>query len=319
MKRFTTPSSKKTDKITGMKLKHKFSLISFLLLGVIFVLRGGEFIKPERVRAEHAFKTDVYVYQINQLGSETIKCNLQGNCINEQNQITINVSISADGVDDLSNLSVIVQTPNMGLKNKLGGQSQLTKEGTASIPINLTKGTHTIRIILEIPGSPGPTYLDLKEFLIGVSEFCTDAELNKCKITQNDVSLVGDEPYALCNQVKSESINECVQCTDSNGVWTALGCIYTDSTNIIQTLTKIGLLIGGGITLLIILAGSFILTISQGDPKKTSEAKEMITSAIIGLIFIIFSVSILQLIGVDILRIPQFGESTKVPLPVILK
>jgi hypothetical protein len=75
----------------------------------------------------------------------------------------------------------------------------------------------------------------------------------------------------------------------------------------IKVLIRIGLMIGGGVALLIILAGSFILSASQGDPKKTSEAKEMITSAIIGLVFIILSVSILQLIGVQILRIPGFG------------
>ncbi len=67
-------------------------------------------------------------------------------------------------------------------------------------------------------------------------------------------------------------------------------------------------MIGGGVALIIILAGGFQLTISQGDPKKTSEAKELITSALIGLVFIIFSVAILQLIGVQILQIPEFGE-----------
>jgi hypothetical protein len=67
-------------------------------------------------------------------------------------------------------------------------------------------------------------------------------------------------------------------------------------------------MVGGGIATLIILAGGFMLSISQGDPKKTSEAKEMISAAVIGLIFIVFSISILQLIGVQILQIPEFGE-----------
>ena len=58
-----------------------------------------------------------------------------------------------------------------------------------------------------------------------------------------------------------------------------------------------------------ILVGAFMLSVSQGDPNKTKEAKEIITSAIIGLLFVIFSVTILQFVGVEILHIPGFGES----------
>jgi hypothetical protein len=64
----------------------------------------------------------------------------------------------------------------------------------------------------------------------------------------------------------------------------------------------------GAIVLIMILAGAFMLSTSQGDPKKTQDAKELITSAIIGLLFIIFSITILQFVGVSILRIPGFGE-----------
>lgn len=115
--------------------------------------------------------------------------------------------------------------------------------------------------------------------------------------------------WTLCKQLAEGSLrNNCEACLNKDGVWTAVGCIPTNPTSMIQTLIRIGLMIGGGVALLIILAGSFVLSTSQGDPKKTSEAKEMITSAIIGLVFIIFSVSILQLIGVQILQIPGFGN-----------
>jgi hypothetical protein len=42
---------------------------------------------------------------------------------------------------------------------------------------------------------------------------------------------------------------------------------------------------------------------STGNPEAIQEAKERITSAIVGLLFIIFSLVILQVIGVDILQI----------------
>jgi hypothetical protein len=117
--------------------------------------------------------------------------------------------------------------------------------------------------------------------------------------------------YSVCRQIANDDLrSKCEDCAGNEvaGVWTAVGCIPTDHTSIIQVFIKLGLLTGGGMALLIILAGSFMLSVSQGDPKKTSEAKEMITSAIIGLIFIIFSVSILQLIGVQILHIPGFAD-----------
>jgi hypothetical protein len=92
------------------------------------------------------------------------------------------------------------------------------------------------------------------------------------------------------------------------GIYTSLGCIGASSETIVTQLVRIGLGIAGGVALLMILAGAFIFSTSQGEPKKASEAKELITSAVLGLIFIIFSVTILQFIGVTILRIPGFGQ-----------
>ena len=47
--------------------------------------------------------------------------------------------------------------------------------------------------------------------------------------------------------------------------------------------------------------------ISQGNPEQVKGAREQLTAAIIGLLFIIFSLVILQVIGFNILRIPGFG------------
>jgi len=48
---------------------------------------------------------------------------------------------------------------------------------------------------------------------------------------------------------------------------------------------------------------------SQGDQEKIKAARERITSAIIGFLFLVFSLVLLEIIGVNILRIPGFcGE-----------
>ncbi|MBP7875382.1 hypothetical protein KA012_00105 [Candidatus Woesebacteria bacterium] len=129
----------------------------------------------------------------------------------------------------------------------------------------------------------------------------------------------GSQPFKLCNQVSSvvqtgstvSQKDRCISCLGSEdspeGIWTAVGCIKTEPQAIIQTVVRIGISIGGGIALLMTLVGGFMLTTSQGDPKRVQEGKEMITSSVIGIIFVLFSVVILQFIGVTILRLPGFG------------
>lgn len=118
--------------------------------------------------------------------------------------------------------------------------------------------------------------------------------------------------YDLClmqiNANQPVAFQRCLECFESEGIWTAVGCIPRTPQKIISTLIQIGLVISGAIVLIMILVGAFMLSTSQGDPKKTQDAKELITSAIIGLLFIIFSVTILQFIGASAIKIPGFGE-----------
>ena len=48
--------------------------------------------------------------------------------------------------------------------------------------------------------------------------------------------------------------------------------------------------------------------ISRGDKEKLQAARETITAAIVGLLFIVLSIVILEIIGVDILKIPGFSR-----------
>jgi len=98
--------------------------------------------------------------------------------------------------------------------------------------------------------------------------------------------------------------------TDAEGgILTALGCIPTkDPTRFVAWILKFAIGIGGGIAILLIIFGAFQVMTSSGNPENLKKGNEMITSAIGGLIFIIFSVFLLKLIGVNILSIP--GLST---------
>lgn len=97
---------------------------------------------------------------------------------------------------------------------------------------------------------------------------------------------------------------------DSNGVCkeinTALGPIQTDPVSFIKSLMGVILGLAGGIALLLIIYSGYKLMTSQGNPETIQGARETLTSAIVGLLFIIFSMVILQIIGAGILGIPGF-------------
>ncbi len=127
----------------------------------------------------------------------------------------------------------------------------------------------------------------------------------------------GVDTFSLCDQIPEqfeEQKTSCKICTEgegeneaNKGVWTAIGCIKREPQAIMQRLITVGLGISGGVALLTFLAAGFIFSTSQGDPKAYGKAKEMMTAAIVGIIFVIFSVTILQFIGYEVLKIPGFG------------
>lgn len=85
-------------------------------------------------------------------------------------------------------------------------------------------------------------------------------------------------------------------------VYTAIGCIPVGTpTNFADFLLTWSFGIGGGIALLLIAYGSFQILTSAGDTKKVQAGREVLTAAIAGLVFLIFSIFILRVLNVDIL------------------
>lgn len=148
-----------------------------------------------------------------------------------------------------------------------------------------------------------------------ISAICGE---NACQKIIPGVS--GTTSFELCNQIIDTKLqDECRKCAISGkggaegqgGVWTAVGCISRNPVGIAKRFIQVGLGMGGGVAIIMTLAGGFILSTSQGDPQKANQAKEIITNSVIGILFIIFSVVILQFIGVKILQIPGFGADTE--------
>lgn len=89
------------------------------------------------------------------------------------------------------------------------------------------------------------------------------------------------------------------------GIQTAIGCVPVNSTeNFIKWLLPVLIGIIGGIAFLLMIYGAIQILTSAGDPQKVKGGQETITGAISGLLFTIFSLFLLRLIGVEILHIP---------------
>lgn len=113
------------------------------------------------------------------------------------------------------------------------------------------------------------------------------------------------------NAIDLDYVNPyCVRGEPDSGINTALGCISTKvevgsgQDTFFSRIIQVAVGLGGGLALILMLFGVFIITTSAGIPDKLKQGQEIITSAISGLIFIILSVFLLRLIGVNILSLP---------------
>ncbi len=122
--------------------------------------------------------------------------------------------------------------------------------------------------------------------------------------TATATSSAGLSATQICSFVTGSDHQKCVDCFAIPGVYTPFGCIETDPQKFISKILKIAIGIAGGIAFLMIIYGGFVIMTSSGNPEKLTNGKEILTSAISGLLLIIFSVVILKIIGVDILGIP---------------
>ncbi|MCA9368758.1 hypothetical protein KC721_00535 [Candidatus Woesebacteria bacterium] len=171
-------------------------------------------------------------------------------------------------------------------------------------PAGISAQSHTIQV--ELPGLNFPAC----SASIIVSLDCAELCLTEDQIAT--ATNLGPDKFSLCKQITDPTAQEkCRLCAGgedgTEGIWTAVGCIKRQPEEILGRFIRLGIGIGGGVALLMILSAGFQLTISQGNAQKTAQAKEMVTAAITGLLFIIFSVTILQFIGFSILKIPGFG------------
>jgi hypothetical protein len=100
---------------------------------------------------------------------------------------------------------------------------------------------------------------------------------------------------------------------DANGncpaFTTAFGDISTDPGGFISAVFGVLLAVSGAIALLLIARAGYRIMTSEGKPEAVKEGRDQLIAAIVGLMLLIFSLVFLELIGVDILKIPCLGNN----------
>ena len=184
-----------------------------------------------------------------------------------------------------------------------------------TIPVAIANGTLASQTLsLTNPPNGGKISIALRTDSYGGSTYvgtiCNDQ--NKVTVvsfcTQDD-STIDNSPETDSNS-NNTIINAetCPGGTDEQPILkTALGCIPTDPAALVGWILTYAISIGGGIAFLMMVWGSFLLITSSGNPEQVKQGQETLVSAGAGLLFIIFSLYILKLIGVNVLQIPGFS------------
>lgn len=157
------------------------------------------------------------------------------------------------------------------------------------------------------PGAPAPTK-------ILTPTPTPKSPLPPCKIWQK---IGGDEKTQITDAVLKELEKKAYENNEPEPnkrkdykcaiIDTGLGVdLPTDPVGFIKGIFSILLSIAGSIALILIIVSGYQIMFSQGDAEKLQGARETLTSAVVGLLFIIFSLAILQFIGVDLLHLPGF-------------
>lgn len=106
-----------------------------------------------------------------------------------------------------------------------------------------------------------------------------------------------------------------LQCSETNkkdgtckAIDSGLGIqLPTEIGAFVNTILGVVLSISGGIATILIIISGYRLMVSQGNPEKIQAAREELTAAIVGLLFVIFSLVILTVIGFNILGLSGFS------------
>lgn len=110
------------------------------------------------------------------------------------------------------------------------------------------------------------------------------------------------DAYTYCQNLGTDSslASICAEnvktCNSNNGIYTALGCINPSLEGVLSLISTVLMGVSGIFALLCLIFSAFVIQISARDENKVAESKTRIRKCLTGLIVIIFSMFVLDLI-----------------------
>lgn len=175
-------------------------------------------------------------------------------------------------------------------------------------------GPSSSQLIFDVGSKPDPgSYSAVVKKSSDGSQQCTPVVFH----VEDDGDIVSDSPSAPSGTVPGASgagsgstptsaAGKPCSLSGQPGVDTAIGCIPTDPKELIKIFIRLSTGAGGGIAFLLMIAGAFQMITSAGNPEALKSGQGRFTAAVIGLLFVIFAVLLMQIIGADILDLPGF-------------
>lgn len=130
-------------------------------------------------------------------------------------------------------------------------------------------------------------------------------------VDPNDFTVTGNEISRTSSNLVESFDQPDLKCTTPNGHdgnMTEIGCIPKDPIGFAAEYYRFGLGLIGGLSVLFIIIGGYQLMTSGGDPRRIHNGKTYIFYATFGLLLAIFGFVFLEVIAVDILKIPGFAR-----------
>lgn len=242
--------------------------------------------------------------------SNTLRFTIQPAQSNYSTSFVINPSTGKAGETFIAEISIEKKdgSPESGAAVTL----EISNFGGTIIGQGSTDGTGNARIDISsrVEGLPKGTY-DIKAKILTTTNetisSTTRLTISEAKggVTAKVVCTPQDIIDGKCTLGGGE---QCDKDPKNPAIITAIGCIHTNPASFIKDVLGFVIGISGGLAFLMMILGSFQMLTSAGNPETLQAGRDRLQSAVIGLLFVIFAVLLLQIIGVDILKIPGFEK-----------
>lgn len=207
--------------------------------------------------------------------------------------------------------------PNPAVNDSVGaGVTNLPPNQQFKINLLSQDETTIINSVTDTSDKQGVINVNLKDHIDLGTYKVTAVDANDILVCTKDFTVTPDGSSAPktegCQTTDCTKAGEDSGCDVNGGrgpaIKTAIGCIHTSPAEFVKDVMTFVIGISGGLAFLLMILGAFQMLTSAGNPDTLRAGRERLTSAVIGLLIVIFATLLLQIIGFDILKIPGFGR-----------